>query len=413
MTGTLILDPLVPLALLAVVAAIALAGTLIAVVRGLNGWALRGLAALVVLGALAGPSYQQEDRAPLSDIVLMVEDQSASQRLGDRATQSTEAANALAASITARPNTELRRVTVPDGVGDAGTELMRALTAALAEEPRGRVAGVIALSDGRVHDADLPVNLPAPMHLLMSGLESDWDRRLTVRNAPAFAIIGEPVTLTLRIDDLGAAPADQQLAELDISVDGEDPQTFRVPIGEDLELPITLPHGGRNVIRFSLPQADGELTDRNNSALIQMNGVRDRLRVLLVSCEPHAGAGDAGQTCPGSRCWRPKRRKQPRMVSTSRGCFMAMGKGSRLRSFGEPSTFAQHTAARKVPPPCARSWPSDAPESARTSSARRSKTQAFESMSKLPREPRPHWPRTTSTHDWSMSQGLHPSRSMF
>lgn len=294
MTGTLILDPMIPLALLAVVAVIALAGVIIAVVRGLNGWALRGLAALVVLGALAGPSYQQEDRAPLSDIVLMIEDQSASQRLGDRATQTTEAANALAASIAARPNTELRRVSVPDGVGDAGTELMRTLTDALAEEPRGRVAGIIALSDGRVHDADLPINPPAPMHLLMSGLETDWDRRLTVRNAPAFAIIGEPVTLTLRIDDLGTAPADQQLAELDISVDGADPQTFRVPIGEDLELPVTLPHGGRNVIRFSLPQADGELTDRNNSALIQMNGVRDRLRVLLVSGEPH----------PGGRTWR-------------------------------------------------------------------------------------------------------------
>ena len=294
MTGTLILDPLVPLALLIVVAAIALLGILVAVVRGLNGWALRGLAALVVLGALAGPSYQQEERAPLSDIVLMVEDQSASQRLGDRAAQTATAADALAAEITARPNTELRRITVPDGAGDAGTEMMRALTDALAEEPRGRVAGIIALSDGRVHDADLPLDLPAPMHLLMSGLEQDWDRRLTVRNAPAFAIIDEPVTLTLRIDDLGAAPEGAELADLSISVDGADPQTFRVPIGEDLELPVTLPHGGRNVIRFSLPMAEGELTDRNNSALIQMNGVRDRLRVLLVSGEPH----------PGGRTWR-------------------------------------------------------------------------------------------------------------
>ena len=70
---------------------------------------------------------------------------------------------------------------------------------------------------------------------------------------------------------------------------GEPPQTFRVPVGQDLELPVTLPHGGRNVIRFSLPEAEGELTDRNNAALIQINGVRDRLRVLLVSGEPHQG----------------------------------------------------------------------------------------------------------------------------
>jgi hypothetical protein len=285
---------LVPLFLLIVVAVIAAMSIVLAVARGLNGWALRGLAALVVLGALAGPSYQQEDRAALSDIVLLVEDTSASQKLGDRVDQTAQGAVAIAAQIAARPNTELRRITVPDGAGDAGTELMAAIADALAEEPRARVAGILAITDGRVHDADLPIDLPAPMHVLLSGNETDWDRRLTVSNAPAFAIIGEPVTLTLRIDDLGAAPAGETLAALDISIDGEPTQTFRVPIGEDLNLPVTLPHGGRNVIRFSLPFADGELTDRNNASLIQMNGVRDRLRVLLVSGEPH----------PGGRTWR-------------------------------------------------------------------------------------------------------------
>ncbi|WP_339818855.1 hypothetical protein [Sulfitobacter dubius] len=294
MTGTVLFDPLIPLPLLIGLGVLAAFGVLLAVWRGLSGWALRGLAAVVVLAALAGPSYQTEDRAPLSDIVLLLEDESASQRLSDRADQTDAAAEAMAARITARPNTELRRITVPDGAEDAGTRLMTTLADALAEEPRSRIAGILALSDGRVHDADLPLDLPAPLHLLQTGRAADWDRRLTVRNAPAFAIIGEPVTLTLRIDDLGAAPEGGGLTRLDISVDGEDPQSFDVPIGQDLELPVALPHGGRNVIRFSLPEAEGELTDRNNAALIQMNGVRDRLRVLLVSGEPH----------PGGRTWR-------------------------------------------------------------------------------------------------------------
>jgi hypothetical protein len=294
MTSTIVFNPMIPMLLLALVAAIALAAVILAVMRGLQGWALRGLAMLVVLAALSGPSFQQEDRAPLSDIVIMLEDSSASQKLGGREEQSEQAADALAATIAARDNTELRRVQIPDGPGDTGTQLMTALADALAEEPRARIAGILAVSDGRIHDADLPVDLPAPLHLLMTGKETDWDRRLTVRNAPAFAIIGEPVTLTLRIDDLGAAPDLGGLAQLDISVDAQEPQSFRVPIGQDLDLPVTLPHGGRNVIRFSLPEAEGELTDRNNAALIQMNGVRDRLRVLLVSGEPH----------PGGRTWR-------------------------------------------------------------------------------------------------------------
>ena len=289
MTGSLIFDPLVPWVVLAVLAAVVAVGTFLAVFRGLRGWALRGLAGLLVLLALSSPSYQLEDRAPLTDIVILAEDASASQLLSDRQDQTRNAADRLEADIAARPNTEVRRVTVPDGEGDAGTRLMTTIAEALAEEPRARVAGIVALSDGQVHDAERPVALPAPLHVLLSGRESDWDRRLTVSNAPAFAIIGESVTLTLRIDDMGAAPAGQRNAPLNISVDGEAPQRFTVPIGEDIDIPVTLPHGGRNVIQFISPADDTELTDRNNTALIQINGVRDRLRVLLVSGEPHNG----------------------------------------------------------------------------------------------------------------------------
>ncbi|NOC85130.1 hypothetical protein [Ruegeria sp. HKCCD6428] len=294
MTGTVIFDPLIPWPLLAAVGAIATVGVALALWRGLSGWALRGLAALVVVAALSGPVYQVEDRAPLTDIVLMIEDESASQTLSDRAEQTAQAAEDLAAEIEARDNTELRRIRVGDGDGDEGTQVMAALNEALAEEPRARIAGILVISDGIVHDADQAPELPAPMHLLQTGRADDWDRRLIVRNAPAFAIIGESVTLTLRVEDSGAAPAGAATAPLEISVDGGEPQQLSIPIGRDVELPVTLPHGGRNVIQFSVPLAEGELTDRNNTALIQMNGVRDRLRVLLVSGEPH----------PGGRTWR-------------------------------------------------------------------------------------------------------------
>ncbi len=290
MIGSLIFAPLLPLWLIAALAVLTFAAVVLAGMRGLSGWALRGMAGLVVLAALAGPVFQQEDRAPLTDIVLMLEDQSASQQIADRPEQTARAGETLAGAISARPNTELRRVTVPDGEGDAGTKMMSALTDALAEEPRARIAGIVALSDGRLHDLEYAPDLPAPLHLVLTGRATDWDRRLIVRNAPAFAIIGEPVTLTLRIEDNGAVPADAGgSAQLQIAIDGGTPETYSVPIGQDLELPVTLPHGGRNVLQFSVPEAAGEITARNNTALIQMNGVRDRLRVLLVSGEPHAG----------------------------------------------------------------------------------------------------------------------------
>ncbi|PJF09177.1 hypothetical protein [Pseudorhodobacter sp. MZDSW-24AT] len=290
MTQSLIFAPLIPWPMLwgALAFAVVLLG--LAVLRGLSGWGLRALAAGMVLLALANPALQEEDRAPQSDIVIAVVDDSASQQLGARPAQTEAALAALQAEVAALENTELRVTRLGDGPEDAGTLAMTALAEALAEEPRARVAGAVIISDGQVHDLELAPNMPAPLHLLLTGEPEDWDRRLIVKNAPAFAILGEEVLLTLRIEDQGAVPASVgPMAELTIAVDAEAPQTYTVPVGEDLELPVTLPHGGMNVLQFTVATAEGELTDRNNAAVVQINGVRDRLRVLLVSGEPHAG----------------------------------------------------------------------------------------------------------------------------
>ncbi|MGQ3487634.1 hypothetical protein [Roseovarius pacificus] len=289
MTGSVLFDPLLPWPLIAALGVALAAGIALALWRGLSGWPLRTLAGLAILAALSGPVYQVENREPLSDIVLLLEDRSASQQLADRAATTAQAAEDLAARLTARPNTEVRRIPIPDGADNTGTQAMTALAEALAEEPRGRIAGAILLSDGRIHDTDRAPDLPAPLHLLHTGRETDWDRRLTITNAPAFAILGEEVTLTLTVTDDGAAPEGVTTVPLDISIDGEEPRRFNVPLGRDIDLPLTLPHGGRNVLQFTTPEAPGELTDRNNTALVQINGVRDRLSVLLVSGEPHAG----------------------------------------------------------------------------------------------------------------------------
>lgn len=289
MTNEIILNPLLPILLIALIAILTAITIGLALYRRLSGWWLRGLAGLVLIGALLNPSLQQEERAPLSDIILLVVDETASQSISDRSAQNAAAIANIEREVSRLPNTELRISTVADGEGDAGTQLMTALSDAISEEPQGRIAGAILLTDGRLHDLERTPNMPAPLHALITGQPEDWDRRLVISNAPAFAILGESVSLTLRIEDKGSAPENSGVVPLNISIDGGAPLTFDVAIGRDIELPVNLPHGGMNVLQFEIPTEDGELTGRNNAAVVQINGVRDRLRVLLVSGEPHAG----------------------------------------------------------------------------------------------------------------------------
>ncbi len=295
MVGEIIFDPLMPLNLLGGLALVALFLIVYATWARLLGWWLRGLSLVALLGAIANPSLQNEDRQPLSDIVLAVVDESASQRIGARVDQNGAALAALEAEIAARQNTELRVKRLGDGENDSGTALMKALGEAMAQEPQGRVAGAVLITDGQLHDPQSAPALPAPLHVLLTGQPDDWDRRLIVKNAPGFAIIGEKVELTLRVENQGAVPQGEEgPVRVEVAVDGTPAGEAAFRPGVDVTVPIALGHGGMNVIQFQIRAGETELTDRNNSAVIQINGVRDRLRVLLVSGEPH----------PGERTWR-------------------------------------------------------------------------------------------------------------
>ena len=301
MAQTILFDPLLPLWMIWALGGASVLIVALAIWRGLSGWPFRLAGAVTVLAALSNPSLQSEQREPLSDIVLVVVDQSASQRISDRAQQTEAALAALEADIAAL-GMEMRLARVGDDPDNGGTLAMTALSRLLVEEPRARVAGAIIVTDGQLHDAQIVPDLPAPLHALLTGRATDWDRRLVIETAPAFGIIGEELLITLRIDDQGAVPADLAgRAGIAIAIDGAPAQSFVVPTNETLRLPLTLDQAGRNVVQFIIDGAPGELTDRNNAAVVQINGIRDRLSVLLVSGEPH----------PGQRTWRNLLKSDP------------------------------------------------------------------------------------------------------
>jgi hypothetical protein len=256
-----------------------------------RGASIRTLALALIVLALANPSLTREDRDPLSSIAVVVVDKSPSQSFGDRTAQTEAARAAVVERLSHIPGLETRVVEAGHADGETdGTRLFTALDSTLADVPVDRVAGVIMLTDGRVHDVPTDASalgFAAPVHALITGHKNERDRRVALLAAPRFGIVGQPQTVTYRIEDDGA---NETTADVTVRRDGDiiDQRTVTVGVAQDIAIPI--PHEGQNIVEIeAAPLNGGELTQVNNRAVVSIDGVRDKLRVLLVSGEPHQG----------------------------------------------------------------------------------------------------------------------------
>lgn len=256
-------------------------------------WRLLPLA--LILLALANPQVVTERQRPLADIAQILVDDSPSQQLGDRPAQTKAALSALMAQLDKQPNLEVRqrRLSQFDSgpqQGQGGSRLFTALRQALADIPPQRLAASIVITDGQVHDLPPQVSPAltqgAPLHVLLTGKPNETDRRLIIDQAPAFALVGSSVPVTLRaIDD--ALPPGSPIPVTLSRADGNQEITLPNRQARTLTLPVT--HAGASVFSFAAAPRPDEPSLRNNSAAVTLNGIRDRLRVLLISGRPHIG----------------------------------------------------------------------------------------------------------------------------
>ncbi|MDQ1686835.1 MAG: hypothetical protein QOC82_3572 [Frankiaceae bacterium] len=290
---TISISPLVPdWALLAFAAAVLVLAVLAVISRG--GVAiLRVLALAIVLVALTNPSLVQEERERVKDIVAVVVDRSTSQTLGGRPEMTSEVREQLERRFAAMPDVEARFVEAGDGEGDDGTRLFGALGRALADVPPDRLAGVVMVTDGVVHDipaSGAELGFKAPLHALVTGRPNERDRRIALIEAPRFGIVGKDQTIRAEVAERGGTGS----AEVTVRRDGQTVLRQQVRTGVPFSLSVRVEHGGPNVVEIEAESLPGELTEINNRAVVTIEGIREKLRVLLVSGEPH----------PGERTWR-------------------------------------------------------------------------------------------------------------
>jgi hypothetical protein len=282
--------PLVPsLVLWLAAAAIAVIAALLLLGRS-RGAAVRVAALALILLALANPSFTHEEREPLSSVAVVVIDKSPSQNFGDRNRETAQAREALVDSLKKIKGLEVRVVEAGQADGETdGTKLFSVLSAALSDVPVDRVAGAFLITDGRVHD--IPANVTAlgfqaPLHALITGRKNERDRRIAITAAPRFGIVGQSQTITYRLDDQGASG---EHAKVVVRRDGDVINERTVMSGQTVNVEVDVKHAGPNIVEIEASPLENELTPVNNRAVVAIDGVRDKLRVLLVSGEPHSG----------------------------------------------------------------------------------------------------------------------------
>jgi len=282
-------DPFLPWPVLAGLALVAIVLCALLIRAGKRGGLVRLAASLLLILALADPRLVNEEREGLPEVVALVVDRTGSQTIDNRAAVTDTVARAMEERIRARPNTILRTVEVFEREADGdGTHLFEAFGGALADVPAERLAGIIAVTDGVVHDVPSSLRargVHAPFHALITGRTGEFDRRIEIVEAPRFGIVGKDQVIRLRVVDKNGSSR----AGLTIRRDGEIVARRDVATGQIVQVPIRIDRGGPNVVEIEAAPLDNELTLANNRAVITIEGVRDKLRVLLVSGEPHAG----------------------------------------------------------------------------------------------------------------------------
>jgi len=294
---SLTLAPEIPLPLLMALLFLTVATLGLSLWHRARGTLPRALVFTAIGLALANPSFITADRVKQKNVVLVVVDTSPSQSIGARSEQSDAALTHLKSALAEFEDMDVRIITAgkeqtTSSQQGEDTRLFGALKSALAGEAGKPIAAAILVTDGQVHDApatienggDAALAANIPLHVLITGQRGETDRRLIVETAPRYGIVGEEAEITLRAEGDG-----NNALTLIVRRDGGEPRRLSLEIGKNKTLKLPIEHGGANLFEFEIAPQEGELSALNNRAAAIVNGVRDRLRVLLVSGAPYIG----------------------------------------------------------------------------------------------------------------------------
>jgi hypothetical protein len=256
----------------------------------------------------------QQTKKPINDEVAIILDNSASQQYSGKLKRSEDVLESLRERIAEIPSLTARVYSLSEFQnsddelsGDQSTRLLPALRKILSNLDEDRLSGVIFLSDGQVSDSEettgselaqnINKHINKPFSVALSGNDSDLDAWITLNNYSKYGKVGSnaQITFTPHYSDNNGAGINNISGVVDVLDDaGNVVESRQVSYGKQVQitLPITKPRLNRYLL--ALRPVSGELSRINNMLPIELNGIRERMKVLLVT----------GKIYQGQRLWR-------------------------------------------------------------------------------------------------------------
>jgi len=246
----------------------------------------RAILLFLIILSISNPTIISENRENIPDTVAVVLDLSPSQDINNRKDIAQKTYNNIKNELEKINNLDVRLKTIN---GERGSKIFEPLNSMIGDVPAERLAGAIIITDGQISDTPALLdnfNFKSPINVLLTGNKEEKDRRLIIESSPRFGIVGEEINIDIKVEDISASNPN---ALVSINMNDEIEQSRSIPIGEIVTITMPLERAGITSLNIEVEAGKEELTLQNNKAVVEINAIRERLKVMLVSGEPNMG----------------------------------------------------------------------------------------------------------------------------
>ena len=246
----------------------------------------RAILLFLIILSISNPTIISENRENIPDTVAVVLDLSPSQNINNRKDIAQKTYNNIKNELEKINNLDVRLKTIN---GERGSKIFEPLNSMIGDVPAERLAGAIIITDGQISDTPALLdnfNFKSPINVLLTGNKEEKDRRLIIESSPRFGIVGEEINIDIKVEDISASNTN---ALVSINMNDEIEQSRSIPIGEIVTITMPLERAGITSLNIEVEAGKEELTLQNNKAVVEINAIRERLKVMLVSGEPNMG----------------------------------------------------------------------------------------------------------------------------